>query len=159
MRVPSVTKLVAVVTAGSFLLAAFVVSVAGSMPGDRTYGVKEAVTELRTALASGGEDRSDRYLDEVDLNIAELNLLTEQGASKEKVAETAERAVTTERHAAAELSGASDPETADRYQEHRQTLQAALRSSKQPAVRQSVRRVLRALPDGVGLPTRSLLDF
>lgn len=151
MRIPTAAKFAATGTAGVLVLTAFIASAAATVPGDRLYGVKEAVTELRTALASGGGDRSDRYLDEVDLNIAQLDLLTAQGAPKEKVAETAERAVTTERHAAAELSGETDPRTVERYRQHRRALQATLRDADQPVVRQSVKRVLRVLPDQDGL--------
>lgn len=149
MKVPEAAQLASLAAAGSLLAAAFAVHVASSVPGDTTYGIKEAVVELRTALASGGEARSGRYLDEVDLNIAELTLLAQQGAPEVQVEAAAERAITTERHAQAELSEESvAPETADRYQEHRRMLEGALEESEQSSVRDSLRQVLRAFPQG-----------
>lgn len=149
MRIPLAAKVIPVSAAVAVLGSVLVSEVSSSVPGDTTYGIKEAVIELRTALASGGEDRSDRYLDEVDLSVTELDLLAKQGAPAEQVEEVAERAVTTERHAQAELSDQTpDPQAADRYHEHRQNLTNTLKHATQPAVRDSLREILRALPQG-----------
>lgn len=73
------------------------------------------------------------------------------------MAETAERAVTVERHAQAERSRQEVPKTTRRYEQHRQTLQRTLRTARQPVVRRSVRQMLRIVsskPESSGIRKR-----
>lgn len=131
-------------------------AIASSRPGDLSYGIREAVEELRTALASDGEARSSRYMDEVDATLAELHLLVQNSAPAELVEKTAERAITEERHAHAELSAGNDFRMTDRCRRHHRVLTDTLRSAKRPADRKSVQDVLKVLPPpGPDKPAKS----
>ena len=144
MRKDVPVKAIPFLAVGLFVGAAVcVTNVTSSRPGDLAYGTKEAVVQLRTALAPDGREKGERYLDEADMTLAELTLLAQSGAPRETVAETAERAVIVERHAQAERSRGEAPKTTRRYEQHRQALQRTLRTTRQPVVRHSVRQMLR----------------
>lgn len=72
MSTDALAKAVPFLAVGLFVVAAAacVTNVTSSRPGDLAYGTKEAVVQLRTALAPDGERKGERYLDEADMTLA-----------------------------------------------------------------------------------------
>ncbi len=125
-------------------------SAARSIPGDPAYGLKQAVTELQTALAPSGTERAERYLDNSEAKVLELEKLLRQGAPEEVVAETAERVVSSDRNAQAEIeasrargvaTGSVEARAAASYRDRQVQLQKTADRIQGPAYF-SLRRVL-----------------
>ncbi|MDP9211675.1 MAG: hypothetical protein M3N59_00105 [bacterium] len=147
----------AVLLAGS---AGIGVHAAHSVPGEPSYGLKQAFVEFRTALLPSGATRAERYLDNADDKVLELGELLRQQASEDLIATAAEQVLLSDRKAQAEIAtlrerGAS-PEAVEKvreravasYQHRQRQLQPAVKKLQGPP-RTSVRRILEG-PLGTG---------
>ncbi|MEX1112947.1 MAG: DUF5667 domain-containing protein [Patescibacteria group bacterium] len=97
-----VAGIAAMLLVGSAVVAA---DAARSVPGDLTYGLKQAFVELRIATAPRGTERAQEYLENTDTKIAELERLLQRQASVDLIAEAAERVLRSDRNVQAELAG------------------------------------------------------
>ncbi len=139
--------------------AAVAADAARSVPGDLTYGLKQAFVELRIATVPSGTKRAQEYLDNTDTKIAELERLLQQQASVDLIAEAAERVLRSDRNVQAELAGlrsrGAPEESLEKVEaraaashRHRQRQLGPATSRLQGPSRESVRRALESNPLG-----------